>query len=249
MAVTDSVFSVNGLNTDTNGAMNLLGSEYIAGLQMIWVSGTALTVKTGSACRPSDGLLLRPAADLAKTGLALTASTWYHVYLYLNGSTPDVEIVTTAPSAPYFGTARSKTADTSRRYIGSVLTDASSLIINFLQTGNAIKYLANLTAAPLRVLSAGVSTSRVMVALTAAVPVTTAFSSLVIRNTTTTSGTLVIDVPETGFTGSTVFNQIAPASNVYADIPTKTQTVAYIFTTAVTGGSAFIDVAGYVYER
>lgn len=104
----------------------LIPPGYIDGLKMVWVSGTALTVTTGSAYIPSLGKVLRATSDIAKTGLSLTASTWYHAYLFSNAGTPDIELSTTAPAAPYNGTARTKTGDTSRRYVGSVLTDSSS---------------------------------------------------------------------------------------------------------------------------
>src|ERR1700754_5221539 len=81
----------------------------ILGLQMQRVSATALTVTSGCAHIQSLGRRLRATSSIAKTGLSLTASAWYHVYFYLNGSTPDIEISTTAPSAAYYGQARSKT--------------------------------------------------------------------------------------------------------------------------------------------
>ena len=111
-----------------DGAKLWSGPGYIDGLQMQWVSATAVTVSSGRAYIPSLGYYLDAPNAIALTGLVLTASTWHHLYLYDNAGTPAVECVTTAPAAPYSGTARAKTGDTSRRYIGSVLTDASAAI-------------------------------------------------------------------------------------------------------------------------
>jgi hypothetical protein len=108
-----------------------VGRGYIDGLQMQWVSGTALTVSSGAAYIEGSAAVLNAPSAIPKTSLSLTASTWYHVYLYDNAGTPAVELVTTAPAAAYNGTARSKTGDTSRRYLGSVKTDSSGSIFNF----------------------------------------------------------------------------------------------------------------------
>ena len=96
---------------------------------MQWVSATAITVTSGSAFVPSLNKCLPVPNAIALTGLVLAASTFYHVYLYSNAGVPAIEVVTTAPASPYNGTARAKTGDTSRRYVGSVLTDASGNIV------------------------------------------------------------------------------------------------------------------------
>jgi hypothetical protein len=118
-AATDFATAAQGVKADNI----VVPKGYIDGLQMQWVSGTAVTVSSGTAYIPSLGNVLVANAAMALTGLSLTASTWYHLYLYSNAGTPAVECVTTAPVL-YYGTAYQKTGDNSRRYVGSVLADS-----------------------------------------------------------------------------------------------------------------------------
>ncbi len=164
----DRLFTVDTLSTYAGN--KAIPPGYIDGLVLTWVSGTALTVTSGSAYIPSLARVLRAPSDIAKTGLSLAASTWYHVYLYLNGSTPDIEVVTTAPSATYNGGARTKTSDNSRRYLGSVKTNSSSSIFGFShnqQTGS-ITYTDKQGFST----SAGKSTTPVIVDVSGNCPVT-----------------------------------------------------------------------------
>lgn len=172
ITATDTVLSALG-KLQAQITDNLLPPGCIDGLKMVWVNGTALTVTTGAAYIPNPGEVLRATANIAKTGLTLTASTWYHVYLYNNAGTPDIEISTTAPDAPYNGTARAKTGDTSRRYVGSIKTDASGNIYNFLHDARAsrVYYQTSVYLAPFQVINGSASTPS-NVSCNAVVPVT-----------------------------------------------------------------------------
>lgn len=221
---------------------------YIDGLQMVWVSGTALTVKSGAAYIPGLSKVLRSTSDIAKTGLSLTASTWYHVYLYNNAGTPDVELVTTAPAAPYNGTARSKMGDTSRRYIGSALTDPSSNIypVYFFESG--VFYVNGFAgAAPYRVISSGTATTSTAVSLAGIIPVTADSALVRIALTNTNSGASAMLQQQVG---SLYFNNANNASLLNGAVPIKNQSMAYIFPfEAPIGGGIYIDVWGYSYGR
>lgn len=103
---------------------------YIDGLKMTWVSGTQIQVSAGAAYVPGPKRIAELAAATTLTP-SLAVSTWYYVYLTVSGATVGVEAVTTAPAAPYTGTARTKTGDSSRRYLGAFKTDASGAIIGF----------------------------------------------------------------------------------------------------------------------
>jgi hypothetical protein len=59
----------------------------------------------------------------------LTADTWYHLYLYMSGGTPAVELVTqssTTVPTPYKGDAKQKHTDNTRRYLWSIRTNNSA---------------------------------------------------------------------------------------------------------------------------
>lgn len=169
----DQILTLNGKQAAAgSGVINLIPPDFISGLKMIWNSATSLSVTTGAACRPSDSLLMMPAALITKAGLVLTASTWYHLYLYMNGANPDVEIVTTAPAAAYVGTARAKTGDTSRRYIGSILTDASGNVYKFQQSEKIIDWLETVNLSPFTVSIGFAATVPTDISCSGAVPVT-----------------------------------------------------------------------------
>jgi hypothetical protein len=220
---------------------------YIDGLKMLWVSGTGLTVSSGAAYIEGSSAVLNVPSAIAKTGLSLTASTWYHVYLYDNASAPDVEIVTTAPASPYNGTARSKTGDASRRYVGSIRTDAGSGIYPFLHAGNRIAYTSGNAAGEFFVLGAGVATTSTVISLAAVVPAPATMATLrLANNSVVTNFSVQMSV------GTDKFLSIATSATsngvpLAADCPISGQAMAYICGGA--SGNANIGVLGYVYER
>lgn len=225
-----------------------LPTDYISGLKLIWNSATSISVGTGEAIIPSTGKTEVVASTLTLSSLSLSASTVYNVYLFDNAGTPTIECVTTAPASPYQGTARAKTGDTTRRWLGSVLTDSSGNVYNFAQTGNSIRFIVNISLSPFRFVSNGTSSSRVSTSLASVIPASATQISLRVQNTATT-GSLVIDIPESGFTGATGINAVGPLVGAYFDIPVPSRTVIYIYNVAPSGGGAFLDISGYLFER
>jgi hypothetical protein len=149
---------------------------YIDGLQMVWNSATSISVTSGTAYIPSLANVLTSNSTLTLSGLSLTASTWYHVYLYSNAGTPAIECVTTAPVL-YNGTAYQKTGDASRRYVGSVRSDPSSSVLAFRHSlSNQIDYLNN--ASTNTVLTGGNATSPTNVSCSDYVAVTSFYARL-----------------------------------------------------------------------
>lgn len=228
-----------------------IGSDAISGLKMVWVSTTAVTVKAGEAVIQSTGQILTAASDIAVTGLSLTASTWYHVYLYNNSGTPAIEVVTTAPATAYNGTARSKTGDTTRRYIGSVRADTTGALTNFYHnpiTGR-VGYIVDLnsTNLVLHLVSAGTATTTTTVDCSSVVPVTGRFGVGFAENNGAT-GVVFIGSADLGTPSNTNTLAFLRAlrtidSEIYL---TSSQTFNYMVTTA---GSFDFYITGYVYER
>lgn len=245
----------SGVSRKATGAQIsvLVPRGYIDGLKMVRVSGTALTVTTGSAYIQSLGRAVDVATDIAKTGLSLTASVWYHVYLYLNAGVPDVEIVTTAPAASYSGTARSKTGDTSRRYVGSVKSDSGANLYNFQHTGDYIAYRNGQNASPFRILANGTATAETTVSAAEVAPVTSTAAQVRLLNTAS-SGTALTGTSEdsvsggggggTGIGSVTVGQQAAMLHPLDAS-----QTLTYWYQAAPTGTGLYIDVYGYQFGR
>lgn len=222
--------------------------DYISGLKMVWNSANSLSVTSGAAYISSLGRVVRLGAPANLAGLVLTASTWYHLYLYLNAGAPAVECVSTAPAAPYYGTAQNKTGDTSRRYIGSVMTDASGNILQFVHIGTSVYYPNGFsTAAPYRALSVGTATASTAVSLSGIIPATATAVLVRIALTNTNSGSSA-NIQQA--VGSLVFTNANNSSLFNGAIPVTSQAIAYFFIGgSPTGGGMYVDVNGYTYER
>jgi hypothetical protein len=221
---------------------------YIDGLRMTWVSGTAITVTSGAAYIPSLGRVVRANAAVAKAGLALTASTWYHVYLYLNAGVPDVELSATAPAAPYNGTARTKTGDTSRRYVGSVMTDGSGNVLNFAMTGHRIFYQE--AEGVLRLLSNGTAITETGVSLSTRVPVTSRLAMIRCDNNSTTQYSYLGNTIDSGIgppTGGITSNRPQQIATIEFPLDSS-QALTYWYPGATTNG-LYMSVMGFTYER
>lgn len=186
---------------------------YIDGLRMIWISGTQIQVSTGSAYVPGPKRTAELTAAVTLTP-TLAASTWYNCYLTVSGVTVSVEAVTTAPAAAYNGVARTKTGDTSRRYIGSFKTNASSQIIRFTHypAVGAIKYLTDINGSGLQVLANGNSTVSTTVSVAGVVPMTGYVMDSFAENTGTT--VIYINNPDMGAAGPSSILQFLRANGV-----------------------------------
>jgi hypothetical protein len=218
----------------------------IEGMQLIWNSATSLSVGIGK-CYAENGDLIDATSTIVKSSLSLSASTWYHVYVYLSGGSPAAEVVTTAP-ALWKGIAYRKTGDTSRRYVGSIKTDGSGNVYEFLHTlsMNMIHYKnVNTIASPFRCLSAGTATTATAVPLSGVVPVTSRLAQLRFYN----GGTQAAYVNESNAVSTTIY-LVASLANIGQEHATHpldgSQQVWYLVTS---GGSLYIDVAGYHFNR
>ena len=231
------------------GTANWSGQGYIDGLKMQWVSATAVTVTSGAAFVPSLNKCLPVPNAIPVTGLVLAASTWYHVYLYSNAGVPAIEVVTTAPAAPYNGTARTKTSDTSRRYIGSVLTDSTGNLQQFkVDSAGQFRYLVVPANSGLRFLSNGKATVRTAVSLSGGMPITATNAILQLSNTDS-SFYVNFGNPSAATAGPLGVSPGGAGAGAIVTAPTDTnQSVDYYYTTAPTNGF-FIDVYGFSVER
>jgi hypothetical protein len=94
----------------TNATYVTLSSTLVKATQGAWAAGSG-----------SNGM---------GNGLTVAASTWYHVFAIVNGSSPDVYF-DTSPAA-----ANAPSGTTAFRRVGSFKTDSSSHIIAFTQNGD-----------------------------------------------------------------------------------------------------------------
>lgn len=245
-----TVFTVTGA-VKVTAVASTVEPGYIDGSKMIWNSGTSITIDSGSFYIPSVGANVNVAAPITKAGLALAANTWYHVYGFLNSGVPDFEVVTTAPSSPYNGTARTKSGDTTRRYIGSIRAIAAGAVAKFEQDGLEILYLENINTAPFLVVAGGTATVATTVSCSAAVPVTSKNANLLANNNATaavvylSNSNAVNPLSTTFWLGFLSALQTLPR----AAFPLNSaQEFQYMYDVAPVG-QFFARVVGYVYER
>ncbi|HED4877403.1 TPA: hypothetical protein R4K21_003222 [Stenotrophomonas maltophilia] len=227
---------------------------YIDGLKMVYVSGTQIQVTAGAAYVPGPKRIAELAAATTLTP-SLAASTWYHLFLTVSGATVGVEAVTTAPGSPYSGTARAKTGDTSRRYIGSFRTNASSQIMRFthcLSSGD-IRWGEVPGNAPLRILASGAATTSTDVSASASSPLTTSSVFLRAVNTVSAGGPIAyIGSPVDGTAvapGTNYTISVEAGKEFYTYMPLVSQNVKYIMSTTPASGGLFLDVLGFQYDR
>lgn len=227
--------------------------DEIGGLEMVWNSTSSISVTTGSAYIPALNRLSLVNSTLTLSSLSLSASTMYHVYLYENTGTSAIECVTTAPSSAYFGSARTKSGDTSRRYLGSIVTNSSGAIMKFKHNAKngRIAYLENNQVAPLILALNGTSTTPVTVSCSAMVSPAATHVTISGFNSSSTYVCWIAN-PDCNFTvsgGGNFLHMIGQNGSLGADIPLSASlSINYVVSGTDTNGSNIRGV-GYIYER
>lgn len=257
------ITSLTGLTTPLSVAQGGTGktTEFrkgaIDGLRLIYTSRTTFTVSAGSAYVSSLGKIVELTADKVVTP-TLAASTMYHAYMFENAGVADVELVTTVP-VKYFGCAYQKTGDASRRYIGSMLTNASSQFLGFqhdLIRSRVIYTEGDLGVAPFVLWSNfSATTYNIISQVPLMVPKETALDLIAYVNCG--NGLAIFGIPDqltgpapagSGF----VLSVGSQSGNTYtpADIPLSrapaTLGAAYV---KMSGGSSYAFGRGYYFER
>lgn len=219
---------------------------YIDGMILSWNSNTSISVSSGSYYVPSVGFNVNSPATITKAGLALAASTFYHVYGFLNSGVPDVEIVTTVPSSPYNGSAKTKTGDTTRRYLGSILTDASSNVYNFRMAGTTLMYQGFINNPVMVVLNTGTATAETTVNLAGVIPVGTQVIKARHSNSSNTSSRMN---NTSAVFPQYVMNFASLADSFLEFAINPALTVSYWLNAVPASGGVTIQVYGYMVER
>lgn len=182
-------------------------------------------------------------------GATVTFTQWYHVYLYDNSGTATLEVSVTAPAASWIGTAKSKTGDTTRRYLGSFRTNSSSQIYNFYHnpiTGY-VNWQEDVTAYPFRVISAGTATSETTTSFGFAVPVSARQAQFRMINTSTTGGSNLVLRASSG--GPNVIVVRINADFITPVALSSTQTIIWLFLVSPNNTGGYVDIMGYFLER
>ena len=237
------ITELNALTKPIIASQGGLAPGFIEGLYMNWVSGTSISLGAGATYIPSTGKILQALNPIIVSGLSLAANSWYYVYLYENAGAPAVEIVTTTPTATYTGTARMKSGDSSRRYMGAIKTNASGQIFQFQHESTGFIYWLSATnAAPFRVLNGGVQTTPVAFSLSPVVP-PVSFTAILNVSPNTTPALLY----HASALNQVIRQQTATAVLGGLAFPLdSTQRMGYA---VLSGGSVIIDVCGFLNER
>lgn len=262
-AGTDDARIMTPLKIATRPQKNSVFETHIQGLQLTWNTpgnnGNLLTVSSGSAWIPSLGRVYNVPSTITGPTQTLGASAFHYVYLYDNSGTPAIEISTTAPPAPYKGNARTKTSDTSRRFIGAVLTDATGTPVMrpFVHLGDEMIYTSLALSSPYRVLNgAGPGVSNTTQSLAAICPpgVTTDILAMLTVVTGATAGLCMVEYFLTAGSRVGILGVYISSASQFglttATLPVLTTTPSFIYSTTGPSGSTFyVDVSGYKFVR
>ena len=244
-----SVYNTLGAQKVTAANTSPLDKGFITGFLMSWNSTTSITISSGAAHLQGSDSILASSSSITLSSLSLSANTLYHVYFYSNAGAPAFEVSSTAPSSVYYGTARSKTGDTSRRYIGSIRAGASGAIFNFDHgEGGLMTYKVNINTSPLFVVSGQTQTAVTAVSLSAAVPVSSRRANLYMENSDT--GSLVYFSSGELTPNSDTQTFLLPQSELSTAVTlSSAQAFAYQYNSAPGVGSLNVWMIGYIFER
>lgn len=242
------------------------GNGIIRRLQLaVALDGLTISVGPGICYTPNTVRLISDGTETVTLNNP-TPSTWYHAFAYpKSGGELGLEVVTTAPSEPYQGTARTKAGDSSRRYLGSMFVEASSKIRPFRHittgdVGNRILFDA-MTAAgsmPNTLLQALTGSGVQTLSLNPIIPMTAKQAILQVANMS--NRIAYISRPGTGSPSATNFQLMAgPSACPVADVMLNdTQQMTIILTSAglvggilgsILSGSLWLFALGYIYDR
>lgn len=221
---------------------NASGPGYIEGLIPQWNSATSISVSPGSAALPSPAAALLSTSTLTLSGLTLSATTWYYLYIYDNAGTPALELVTAAPDAPYTGTARTKTGDTTRRFICALRAQAANVIRSFIWADDYVNYTD--AAALYLALNAVTSLGPVTFSAAAFIPPTTRRYLFQIYGPGSGGTASIGDVSSNQLVSCAAANRFMGGSTT-----SSSQGLWYGHAATVTSGGTSLDIRGYGSER
>lgn len=246
--VAEVVLTDNSSGTPVTNTLRLGPPKaYIDGLDM-YVSSNDVTVYTGSAMLAS-GEFVEVTAPITKALPTKTASTYYYVYLYLNGSTPDIEISTTAPTK-YSGRASQKTGDSTRRFLGYYRVTATSAVAECNFIDGLARFVGPADADPmLRILANGLSTSYTQIPIAGFIAAGIARSIIFDGTNSVASGAVVA---YSGVNGRT-YSTFQSGSNKYeAEVVFNDSTnpqLWYKYSSAPGSTGFYVDIKGFRYDR
>ncbi|MBN5030950.1 hypothetical protein JY419_16095 [Stenotrophomonas maltophilia] len=233
---------------DNDGELyGLMSQVQIAGHRMEYVDAGTLLVSAGMAWVPSvQRPVLVSDASYLSTG-SIGANAWGHIYSYDDAGTGKVELSAVEAAAPFQAGARTKTGDTSRRYLGSIRTAADGTLLKFIHNWqkSTVEYVVDLNTPSLTLLANGSNETATPVSAASAVPVSSRVLRAMIECTGGTTPTTIIsnaDVPGGAVLAFVRGGQLFSGSIVL----TSNRSFTYFMSG---GGATTVWCTGYEFER
>lgn len=230
------------------------GRGQIDSEQFDWtsISGNSLVV----SARGVNGTT----ATTHSSGTAVTYGRWLYVYMYMSGSTPTLEVTTTAPAAAFAGNARSKTSDPSRRWVFSMKTYTDNTLFNFGHdpATTLVQYRLISSLYPFRIIGpgtafGGVGTSLTTIDASIVAPPQSVTAYVRVFNYGTSAGkNLYLGAPgqTLGTNGAGQYFAINPSTEPLINVTlTTSQQYAYVYDSDPSPGATYQDVLGYYLPR
>lgn len=243
----------------------------IRGLRLtVGIDGLTLSMGKGTCFLPNTRRLSSDGSSFLTLSNP-TPSTWYFAYAYEGEpGVAQLELSTTPPDTPYptsGSTARTKTGDLTRRYLGSVYVQSSGLVRPFRQTvatdiGNVVLFSAATSGgsipATTNLLSAFVASTATTIPLNPIIPATATHVRLDVKNASNRQ--IYIANPDNGAASPTNWSVSAmPNESVCCDVElSSTQMISAILSTTgllgsvlglILAGQVNIYIQGYIYDR
>lgn len=136
-----SSLTFNSEGRITDAASGAVGSGYIEGLGLEYVSATQVRLNVGAAAIPGPNRIVEVSAPITADQLNNDPNAVYYAYLYETNRVGQLELSDTAPASPYFGSARTMTLNTSRRYLGMIKNNSLGQVMEFegeVQGGSSV---------------------------------------------------------------------------------------------------------------
>lgn len=243
------------VNDMTLDLYNGLSSSYgvIRGMTIERAADKSVRITSGAAHIESSNSFLSSQSSSTKA-FSFSGPSWAYVYTFAGaGGVADFEVSQVAPAAPYFGNARSKAGDSSRRFIGPLFINAAGNIVPFAMARNLITYL-NSWAPANRFLSNGQQTSNTTVGAAVYVPPISRLVKLYVQNTSTSSSVNLRAYDDAAGSYSQIVSiDPAPSSGLTSaqviDFYLSSNREMQYMHSATPNGGAFLNIAGYYFDR
>lgn len=227
----------------------------IGGLKLsVAADGKTVSVSPGFAYLPNQGRVLSQ-ADMSVVVNGVV-SAWRHFYIANDDGVLAFEVSATAPADPYQGTARTKSNDATRRYLGSLYFNGSGITLAFLHSqvgdrANRISFTppGGAAIAQARLLNIGTGATPQTVDASAVVPMTCRLMYCLIDNTSTSDA--YIGTPDGGTLSTTNYLLFVKANQAgQFDVEVNgSQLLNYFLNGIITLGGLTIRVRGYLFDR